>query len=132
MHTAGSIRDGKRVWALAKVASDFTVFGNDRVEGYLLFSNPHEFGKAIDIRFTPIRVVCNNTLTMSLTGASSNFAKIDHRGVFDPDHAREILGIASNTMEEYKEVAELLGSVQITDGKFKEFLGKVLGEWSCL
>ena len=128
MHTAGSLFDGRRIWALAKVASDFTVFGDDRVEGYLLFSNPHEFGKCVDVRFTPIRVVCNNTLTMSLNSDVQNFAKVNHRNEFDPSAVKEILGIASNTMEEYKEVAEFLGSKQVKDEQFKQFLGKVFGE----
>ena len=128
MHTAGSLLDGKRIWALAKVSSDFTVFGDDKVEGYLLFSNPHMFGQCVDVRFTPIRVVCNNTLTMSLNAKAQNFAKVNHRGEFDPEAVKEILGIARNTMDEYKQVAEFLGSKQISDQKFKEFLGKVFGE----
>jgi len=128
MHTAGSLLEGRRIWALAKVASDFTVFGDDKVEGYLLFSNPHMFGQCVDVRFTPIRVVCNNTLTMSLNSKAQNFAKVNHRGEFDPEAVKEILGIARNTMGEYKEVAEFLGSKQVSDAKFKEFLGKVFGE----
>ena len=128
MHTAGSLFDGKRIWALAKVASDFTVFGEDRVEGYLLFSNPHKFGHCVDVRFTPIRVVCNNTLTMSLNTKAQNFAKVNHRGEFDPSSVKEILGLAENSMDEYKAVAEFLGSKQVSDAKFKEFLGKVFGE----
>ena len=63
MHTAGSLMDGKMVWALAKVKQSFELFKGDEVENYMLFSNPHQFGKSIDIRMTPIRVVCNNTLT---------------------------------------------------------------------
>ena len=67
MHTAGSLKGGQQVWALAKIKESFDVFGKeDTVESYLLFSNPHQYGKSIDIRFTPIRVVCNNTLTFSL------------------------------------------------------------------
>ena len=128
MHTAGSLFDGQRVWALAKVASDFTVFGDDKVEGYLLFSNPHQFGQCVDVRFTPIRVVCNNTLTMSLNANATNFAKVNHSKEFDPAAVKEILGIASTTMEEYKEVAEFLGSKQISDDSFKKFLSKVFGE----
>ena len=60
MHTAGSLRDGKMVWAMAQIKNSFELFGGDKVEGYLLFSNPHEFGRSIDIRFTPVRVVCNS------------------------------------------------------------------------
>ena len=66
MHTAGSLKGGQMVWALAKVKESFDLFGGDKVESYLLFSNPHLYGKSIDIRFTPIRVVCNNTLSLSL------------------------------------------------------------------
>ena len=66
METAGSLRDGKMVWGLAKVKESFDIGKNDQVDSYLLFANPHEYGKSIDIRFTPIRVVCNNTLSMAL------------------------------------------------------------------
>jgi len=127
MNSAGSLFDGKKIWALAKVASDFTVFGDDRVEGYLLFSNPHQYGQCVDVRFTPIRVVCNNTLSMSLGQEAKHFARFNHTKEFDSALAKEILGISTVRMEEYKEVAEFLGSKQINDAKYKEFLGKVFG-----
>ena len=57
MHTAGSLKEGKMVWALAKVKDSFTILGDDQVDSYLLFSNPHQYGKSVDVRFTPIRVV---------------------------------------------------------------------------
>ena len=41
MHTAGSLKDGQIIWALAKVEDNFTLFNGDTVESYLLFSNPH-------------------------------------------------------------------------------------------
>ena len=42
MHTAGSLDDGRMVWALAKVNDGFELFNGDTVESYLLFSNPHQ------------------------------------------------------------------------------------------
>ena len=128
MHTAGSLFDGKRVWALAKIASDFELFNGDKVEGYLLFSNPHKFGQAVDIRFTPVRVVCNNTLTLSLGQTVQNAVKLNHRKEFEPEGVKEILGLASNHMEEYKETAQYLGSKQVTDEQFKKFLSDVFGK----
>ena len=94
MHTAGSLRDGEYVWALAKVKESFDVFGEDTIDSYLLFSNPHKYGKSIDVRFTPIRVVCNNTLTMSLEAESKNSVRLSHRTEFNPDMVKETLGIA--------------------------------------
>jgi phage/plasmid-like protein (TIGR03299 family) len=61
MDTAGSLEDGRRVWALAKVNDAFEVFKDDVVENYLLFSNPHKYGMSIDVRMTPIRVVLLST-----------------------------------------------------------------------
>lgn len=128
MHTAGSLFDGKRVWALAKIASDFELFNGDKVEGYLLFSNPHKFGQAVDIRFTPVRVVCNNTLTLSLNHSVMNAVKLNHRKEFEPEGVKQILGLASQHMDEYRQTAEFLGSKRVTDEQFKTFLQGVFGE----
>lgn len=126
MHTAGSLHGGRNVWALAKIKdSFFDVFGGDRTEGYLLFSNPHQFGKAIDIRFTPIRVVCNNTLTMSLNSKTSNGVRINHRNLFDPAYAKETLGIATSQMEKYKEMVEFIGSKKYTKETIVEYFNRV-------
>lgn len=114
MHTAGSLKEGRNVWALAKVKESFDVFGEDRVDSYLLFSNPHQYGKAVDVRFTPIRVVCHNTLTFSLQNASKNSVKVGHRTAFDADTVKETLGLASEKFAKYKEMAQFLGSRKIT------------------
>ena len=127
MHTAGSLREGRNVWALAQIDDDFEIFGGDKVESYLLFSNPHEYGKSIDIRFTPIRVVCNNTLTMALGADKGNSVRLDHRKQFDADTVKETLGLASEQMKEYRKVAEFLGSKKYTDSSVKEYLGTVFG-----
>lgn len=108
MHTAGSLDEGRVVWVLAKVKESFNILGEDQVDSYLLFSNPHKYGKCIDVRFTPIRVVCNNTLTMSLDSVSNNSVRLNHRSAFDPDKVKETLGIASEKFEKYREMAEFL------------------------
>ena len=114
MHTAGSLRDGEYVWALAKVKESFDVFGEAKVDPYLLFSNPHKYGKSIDVRFTPIRVVCNNTLTLSLNQDSKNGVRLSHRTQFNPEMVKETLGLAHEKFAKYKEMAEFLGSRKVT------------------
>jgi phage/plasmid-like protein (TIGR03299 family) len=98
MNTAGSLKGGQMVWALAKVKDSFELFGGDKVDSYLLFSNPHQYGKSIDIRFTPIRVVCNNTLSLSLEMKADKAVKVGHRAEFNPDTVKEALGIASEKL----------------------------------
>ena len=110
METAGALNDGRRVFALAKVKESFSILGDDKVDSYLLFSNPHEYGRAIDIRFTPIRVVCNNTLTFSLQSASKNFVKLNHRTLFDADLVKQQMGLASEKFAMYKDMAEFLST----------------------
>jgi phage/plasmid-like protein (TIGR03299 family) len=132
MHTAGSLLGGKRVWALAKVKDSFELFGGkDRVDNYLLFSNPHEYGMSIDIRMTPVRVVCNNTLTVSLRSASNNFAKVSHRTVFDAETVKETMGLAEIKLNKYQEAAEFIASKRFNEDTKVEYLERlfpVLGE----
>lgn len=114
MNTAGSLKGGKNVFALAKVKESFSILGEDQVDSYLLFSNPHEYGKAIDIRFTPVRVVCHNTLTFSLNSGSKNFVKLNHRSKFDADMVKEQMGLASEKFAMYKDMAEFLSTKKFT------------------
>lgn len=127
MHTAGSLKNGEIIWALAKVEDDFELFNGDKVESYMLFSNPHQYGKTIDIRFTPIRVVCNNTLTLSLNQTAANAVKLNHRRQFDADAVKDMMGIAHFKMTQYKEMAEFLGSKRTTDETVKQYFGHLLG-----
>lgn len=125
MHTAGSLRDGQVVWALAKVKEYFELFKGDKVESFLLFTNPHRFGQCIDVRFTPIRVVCNNTLSLSLSQKSEHQVKVNHRSVFNSDDVKETLGIATGKLQKYKEMAEFLGSKRYTNDTVKEYFNKI-------
>jgi len=125
MHTAGSLRDGQIVWALAKVKDSFEIFGEDKVDSYLLFSNPHQYGKSINVMFTPIRVVCNNTLTFALDDKDAKQVKVGHRTVFDPSTVKQQLGIATEKMAKYKEIAEFLGSKRFTTDSYVEYLNEV-------
>ena len=127
MHTAGSLNGGKMVWALAKTNDSFELFNGDVTENYFLFSNPHEFGKAIDIRMTPIRVVCNNTLTLSLSQDSNAMLKVNHRKAFDVAEVKEQMGIAREKMEQYKTMAEFLGSKRYTSENIVQYFNEVFG-----
>jgi len=125
MHTAGSLQVGKRVWCLAKVKDDFTIGGKDLVESYLLLTNPHMYGRAVDIRFTPIRVVCNNTLTLSLGQKGDYQVSMSHKKAFDADEAKNLLGIAKDKMSQYEEMAKFLNVKRWTDETLKQYFATV-------
>lgn len=128
MHTAGSLKGGQLVWALAKTNESFELFKGDVTENYFLFTNPHQYGKSINIRMTPIRVVCQNTLTLSLNTDSSNQITLNHRKEFDIDSVKEQLGIARVKMNQYKEMAEFLGGKRYSRKDIVSYMNSVFGK----
>lgn len=126
MHTAGSLKGGTIVWALAKVKDGFELFGGDRVESYLHFTNFHRYGCSTDVRFTPIRVVCNNTLTLSLNTRAEKMVKVSHRKVFDGDEVKVMMGVAHEKLMQYREMASFLGTKRFSNENVIEFFKRVL------
>ena len=125
MHTAGSLKDGQIVWGLAKVKESFELFKGDLIDSYLLFSNFHKYGFSTDVRFTPIRVVCNNTLTLSLNSKVERMAKISHRKQFVASDVKDMLGIATDKLQKYKEMAQFLGSKKAKTESIVEYFERI-------
>ena len=125
MHTAGSLKQGQIIWGLAKVKESFELFKGDQIDSYLLFSNFHKYGFSTDVRFTPIRVVCNNTLTLSLNSSVERMAKISHRKIFEPGNVKQMLGIATDKLAKYKEMAQYLGSKKAKDEDIVEYFCRI-------
>lgn len=112
MKTAGSLRDGQLVWALARMKDSFQPFVGDVIESYLLLTNPHQFGRSIDVRFTPRRVVSNTTLSISLGSDAGTAIRTSHAQKFDEDKIKSILLRSREALHEYREKAITLGTVR--------------------
>lgn len=127
METAGSLKSGSEIWGLAKISSDFQLPGGDEVKGYLLINQPHLCGKAMTIKFTPIRVVCNNTLTVALRDGGAAF-RMPHIRAFDEDvrqAAEEALGLSKARRVEFQKQAEFLASKQFTGETVANFVAEL-------
>jgi hypothetical protein len=51
---------------MARITSDQEIVPGDSVSKYPLLSNRHDGRGAIHLKFTPVRVVCRNTLNQAL------------------------------------------------------------------
>lgn len=77
LETAGALAGGARYWALAKYKEAMD-FAGDVVRPYLLLSSAVDGSQATVAQHTSVRVVCNNTLQMSL-GSDAASVKVSHR-----------------------------------------------------
>lgn len=94
METAGVLRGGRKVWALARTGQQAVLKGSDKIDGYLLLATSCDGTLATTVTPTTVRVVCHNTLTMAINGASSNAIRVPHNTGFDAESIKHRLGIA--------------------------------------
>jgi phage/plasmid-like protein (TIGR03299 family) len=113
LETAGSLREGKVIWALANLNKGFTLNGRDRVNGYLLFSNSHEPGASIRVLTTMVRVVCQNTLSLA-HGSGDEMYRQSHVKDFDMASAKSTVEFAREGVELHKLEAEALMSLELS------------------
>jgi len=126
MGTAGSLDSGRKVWGLANIRQGFKLPGGDEVQGHLLINHPHQWGKALTIMFTPVRVVCNNTLQLALSG-NTNF-RMPHIHSFDDivqSKAEEALGLSTQLLDEFQERAEFLARIQYDEEVLDRFIAQL-------
>ena len=101
-HTAGVIGKGEKIWLLAKLP-DYIRIGpkKDPVEKYLLLYNSHDGSSHIRIKLTPIRVVCQNTLSAALRGFEEE-VKVKHTASAPEklEQAHKLLGLTNSLYSE--------------------------------
>jgi phage/plasmid-like protein (TIGR03299 family) len=100
LETAGILKGGRKFWALAKTGQETALKGNDQVHGYLLLATSCDGTLATTATPTTVRVVCNNTLTISLNGATRAI-KVPHNTRFDSQAVKKQLGIAVSQWDEF-------------------------------
>lgn len=131
MHTAGSLCEGKYVWALAETAKSFEIGpGKDKLESYILLVSPHQFGKALIAQQTTVRVVCQNTLNLALNEKGVVSYRLPHVREFNTQAKMEagiILGLVNKSFDKFTGQVETLAESKINRIDAVDFYSKVLG-----
>jgi phage/plasmid-like protein (TIGR03299 family) len=110
-HTAGALGRGERIWLLAKLPEQIRVRGgDDLVDQYLLLSNAHDGSAALRVLFTPVRVVCANTLSLAHRQGAGEGVSIMHKGDLAAKivQAQEVLGLARRFFDDAAAVIDRL------------------------
>ena len=124
--TAGSLREGKKTWILAKLPKTYRM-AEDKIMPYLVFSNTHDGSAAIKVAMTPIRVVCSNTLNLALSRADRIWS-CNHTGDMEMklEDARRTLFMAEDYMNELAKEADKLTARKVTDAEVEEYIKLLL------
>lgn len=126
LETAGSLKNGRTTWVLAKNGSLEAVSG-DPIEEYFLFRNSFDGSSPISCMFTNIRVVCNNTLTAAIKGARNLF-NVRHTASAQ-DQIKEVqkaLGLRSKYQAAVQTNLDMLVKHKMNATKTEEFLSDVV------
>jgi len=126
LETAGVLKGGRKLWALARTGQTGVLKGDDRTNAYVLLATACDGSMATTAQFTSIRVVCNNTLAVALHGSqpSATCVKVRHNTVFDGERVKKELGISvsnwSNFMDQMKALSNRKVRIKESEDYFRD------------
>ena len=122
IETAGSLKGGAKIWALARCNLDLTLGGRDVLKPYLLLASANDGTMSTVADFTTVRVVCRNTLSMAVGDNGGKAAiKVPHSTKFDADAVKAELGLIDERLETFAGNADTLSEARISDEQAIEF-----------
>lgn len=129
LDTAGSLDDGRYVWALARFQDGWQMM-DEKFQNYLLIVSPHIWGRSLKIFFTPVRVVCFNTMTMALRGGAVDKLKYRHlhNSEFDQTviaQAQQVMQLSTKHAHAFATTAQLLAKTKADDAASAKFFSKL-------
>ncbi|MDN5566103.1 MAG: DUF932 domain-containing protein [Psychrobacter sp.] len=125
LETAGVLKGGRKMWALARTGQSMTLKGGDVSNGYLLLATACDGTLATTAQFTNIRVVCNNTLAVSLANGNGGMVKVPHSTSFDGDRVKQQLGVSVKQWNEHMYEMKQLTQRRVTQAEAANYLSRV-------
>lgn len=125
--TAGALGNGERIFITAKLPGYIKVGSDDLIEKYLFLTTSHDGFGSITAAFTPIRIVCNNTLNAALRN-HSNSIKIRHtvNAKQRLEQAHKLMGISNKMSDEMEAFFNRWTKISITDTQVRKLIEAAL------
>ena len=130
LETAGVLKGGRKFWALARTGKNTSLKGNDLVNGYLLLATSCDGTLATTVTPTTVRVVCNNTLTIAVDGATRAI-KVPHSTGFDAQAVKKQLGIAVSQWDEFMYRMRILADRKVRPNEALKYFMGVMCDTTC-
>ena len=127
LETAGSLKGGRKLWALAKTGQDIKLNGGDAVKSYLLLATSCDGTLCTTAQFTSLRVVCNNTLQMALNDKMGAI-KVPHSTQFNPASVKEALGLGMSNWDLFQSSIKDLSRRPVSPVEAVRFFSDLLNE----
>lgn len=127
LETAGVLKGGKKLWALARTGQETCLKGNDQVKAYLLLATACDGTLATTAQFTSVRVVCNNTLAIA-TNDSTDAIKVRHSTKFDAGKVKQQLGVGITSWQHFVADMHRLADTPVNPFEARRYLVELLGE----
>lgn len=116
LDTAGTLFGGKKYWALASIGESAVISNPaDLVGGYLLLTTTADGTGATVGKFTTVRVVCNNTLSMAMSRKDRNQVSVSHKLEFNPAMMKDQLGIARGQFGQFIQTMRQFSAEKLSD-----------------
>ena len=120
-----ALGNGERIWLLAKLPDPLRIVGDDVADKYLLLANSHDGKGSVQVKFTSVRVVCQNTLTLAMHGGET--FRIVHTQ--DVKHRLKEAGkLLANIRSRYatmEEALQTMAKVQMDESRLTGYLAEV-------
>ena len=127
LETAGILKGGKKLWALARTGQETILSGGDKVKAYLLLATSCDGSLATTAQFTSVRVVCNNTLQMAV-GDSKGAVRVPHSTAFDPAAVKQELGLGMSAWDTFMVNIKAMADRPVNKFEAMSYLVNVLGD----
>ena len=127
METAGVLKGGRKVWALAKTNQSAVLKRNDVVNGYLLLATACDGTLATTAQFTSVRVVCNNTLAVALANGSGA-VKVPHSTTFNAQAVKKQLDISVSSWDHFIYRLKTLSERKVNNAEAQNFVQRLFKE----